>query len=321
MFFKKKKKKTQPQKVSGFMGIEHGKLWGSYISASDFKQKYKALIKNLDESSVTLIDLILERIRFFYHIGEYSDKCYFYTEEWLSEEEKRGQADVAEFNCTKKYQDKLPVPFFEQSVLYFHSGLKLVNQSVLEYIENKDFIDGGACIGDSSMILSEYNPHKVYAFEPIVENVEFIKKTMEMNKISTIVPVVLGLGSKNETIEITYSATDFGSSSSTFSQNGEKRNIDIVTVDKYVEENKLNFGLLKLDVEGLESDIIAGALESIKKHRPVLIISMYHNPKDFFEIKPRIENLDLNYKFIVRKLACGCTHGETMLIGYPNELE
>lgn len=321
MFFKKRKKVLQPQKVCNFMSVENGEKWGEYITSDDFKQKYEALVRNLDDASIKLIDLIIERMRFFYKIGEYSDRCYFYPEHWLSEEEKAGALAVEKSKFQDKYKNRLPVEFFEQSVLYFHSGLKLVPQSVLDYIKNKDFIDGGACIGDSSMILSEYSPHKVYAFEPIVENIKYINETIKLNKITNIEPIPLGLGAKNETIEITYSESDYGSSSSTFSQDGQKRNIDIVTVDKYVEDNNLTFGLIKLDVEGLESDIIAGSLNAIKKHRPVLLISIYHNPKDFFEIKPLIENLNLNYKFSVQKLACGCTHGETMLIGYPNELE
>lgn len=318
---RKKKKIKHPQKISKCMSPESRKLWGEYIDAPCFEQKYEALTKNLDKTSLTLIELIIERLRFFYQTGKYSDKCYFYPEEWLSEEEINGEADVCKFDCARRYQNRLPVQFFEQSVLYFHSGLKLLPKSVLEYIENKDFIDGGACIGDSAMIFSEYNPNKVYAFEPIAENVEYIKKTIQINKLSKVVPVVLGLGSKNETIKITYNAANLGGSSSSLLLNGEERNIDIVTVDKYVEENNLNFGLLKLDVEGLESDIIAGSLNAIKKYRPVLIISIYHNAKDFFEIKPALENLDLDYKFIVRKLAYGSTYGETMLIAYPNELK
>ena len=40
-----------------------------------------------------------------------------------------------------------------------------------------------------------------------------------------------------------------------------------------------------------------GALETIKEQKPVLIISIYHNYSDFFEIKPMIEDLNLGYKF------------------------
>ena len=42
---------------------------------------------------------------------------------------------------------------------------------------------------------------------------------------------------------------------------------------------------------------LKGAIETIKEQKPVLIISIYHNYSDFFEIKPMIENLNLGYKF------------------------
>jgi hypothetical protein len=77
--------------------------------------------------------------------------------------------------------------------------------------------------------------------------------------------------------------------------------------------------VIKLDVEGLESEIIRGAIESIKKYKPVLLISIYHTPEDFFHIKPFIENLNLGYNFLVRKLAPQRSFGETMLIGFVDK--
>jgi ribosomal protein L19 len=94
----------------------------------------------------------------------------------------------------------------------------------------------------------------------------------------------------------------------------------MTTVDNVVNEHNLNFGLLKLDVEGAEISVLEGSVESIKKFRPVLLISIYHGPEDFFEIKPMLEKMGVNYKFTIRKLAPGSTHGETMLLAYPCEL-
>ena len=58
-----------------------------------------------------------------------------------------------------------------------------------------------------------------------------------------------------------------------------------------------------------------GARKTIEKYRPVLLISMYHNPSDFFEIKPMIDSWNLGYKFSVYKpLGNNTVVAETLLI-------
>ena len=57
-----------------------------------------------------------------------------------------------------------------------------------------------------------------------------------------------------------------------------------------------------------------GALETIRTQKPTLILSIYHNASDFFDIKPLIENLDLGYKFKVHKPFDYTIVAETVLI-------
>jgi hypothetical protein len=51
----------------------------------------------------------------------------------------------------------------------------------------------------------------------------------------------------------------------------------------------------------------------IKKYKPILLISIYHNWRDFYKIKPLIESWNLGYKFKIKHLS---THifFETVLI-------
>ena len=71
-----------------------------------------------------------------------------------------------------------------------------------------------------------------------------------------------------------------------------------------------------MDIEGSELEAIKGARNTICKFRPILLISVYHLPKDFFEIKPLIESLGLGYKFMFRKLVFHDPLTEVSLIGY-----
>ena len=51
-----------------------------------------------------------------------------------------------------------------------------------------------------------------------------------------------------------------------------------------------------MDVEGSELKSLYGCLNTIKKYKPKLQISVYHRPEDLWEISNFIENLNLGYK-------------------------
>ena len=88
----------------------------------------------------------------------------------------------------------------------------------------------------------------------------------------------------------------------------------MTTLDSFVEENGLNVGLIKVDVEGAEQLLLQGALETIRRMKPALLFSIYHNADDFFCIKPILEELGLGYHFRIRHPAIGTVLTETMLI-------
>ena len=77
----------------------------------------------------------------------------------------------------------------------------------------------------------------------------------------------------------------------------KKLTVDCVTIDEYVEKNSIKVGLIKTDVEGAEQNLFKGAMNTIIEQRPTLLISIYHSAADFFDIKPMLEKLDLNYQF------------------------
>ena len=73
-------------------------------------------------------------------------------------------------------------------------------------------------------------------------------------------------------------------------------------------------GLIKVDVEGGEQLLIKGAKNTICSQKPILIISIYHSPEDFFYIKPEIESWNLGYGFTIHKQLNTSIIRETVLI-------
>jgi len=205
----------------------------------------------------------------------------------------------------------LPIHHFELSVFYYELGINYIKKP--NKLINTDFIDAGAFIGDSPIILNKLNPQNIYGFEPVKQSFDLMLKTINLNNINNIIPVKSGLGSEIGEMDIAIDGAN-GISSSIGSNTCQKEKIFVDTIDNFAQNNNLNIGLIKIDTEGMEQDILKGAKNTIKKDKPVLIVSIYHSAKDFFEIKPLIESWNLGYKFRIVKLIPKSYIVDTMLI-------
>jgi FkbM family methyltransferase len=207
----------------------------------------------------------------------------------------------------------LPINCYSTVVFYHKHGIHLIPGDVKKGLAGKDVIDAGAFIGESALILNELQPRKIYAFEPMEENLQLLKKTIELNALSNIVVVSKVLSSCEGTLKI-QSLCD----SSFISETGSKK-IDATTIDKFVEEHKLEVGLIKMDIEGAEYDAILGAERTIKEQSPVLIVALYHDGRSFFEIPKKLMDWNPFYKFRFLNLCRGDPIGERVLVAYHED--
>ena len=72
------------------------------------------------------------------------------------------------------------------------------------------------------------------------------------------------------------------------------------TIDSLVEELGLIPTIIKMDVEGAELSALHGAEKTIKKHRPKLMICIYHKDEDIVTIPAYIKSLNADYEMSVR---------------------
>ena len=178
-------------------------------------------------------------------------------------------------------------------------------------------IDGGAYDGDTSLAFAnKLNVEKVYAFEPSKNNYD--KMLKRIGNCDKIIPIKKGLLNKKTTIKFKEDFA-YGGMGNRIDDEGNCY-VETTTIDDFVKEYGLKkVDVIKLDVEGCEYEVIEGAKETIRKYKPILLISIYHREKDFFEIKPMIENLRKGYTFKIRRLLKGALVPvlfETMLIAY-----
>lgn len=193
----------------------------------------------------------------------------------------------------------------------------------LDWINGKAVFDVGGFIGDSLVLFKDLFPKsKLYAFEPVKRNYEKMVSLMpELVEQGRIIPVNKGLGDKNgkSRISLAQDTQDAAASIAIdYKSVGIYEDIEIMTLDSYVEEHNLEVGLIKADVEGFEPQVIEGALNTIKTQRPVLALATYHTAQEYYELKPYLESLNLGYKFQLRRSClCAAPFTDVVLIAYP----
>ncbi len=158
-------------------------------------------------------------------------------------------------------------------------------------------VDGGAYTGDTAeMMLCEYPElEKIYAFEPDGYN---YRKLLEYSKREPrVIPLRLGLHSKAGVLR-------FNSKKSRGSHfDAEGSEVPVVSLDGYLGDEGTD--LIKLDVEGCESEVLDGASETIRRFAPDMLISAYHRLDDLYEIILKVESIRPGYRFsLYRKDVC-----------------
>lgn len=146
-----------------------------------------------------------------------------------------------------------------------------------------DIVHAGAYFGDFLPALSaSCSPElKIWAFEPNPENYRCAKITLEINNISNVVLTNAGLGSKKETLSMKTADKDglsLGGAShildNELDEDSGIESIQIVSVDDMVGFKRA-VSIIQLDVEGHEQEALIGALKTIRRCLPIIILEVW----------------------------------------------
>ncbi len=161
-------------------------------------------------------------------------------------------------------------------------------------------IDCGACDGAESVMFAKLLPKaKVYSFEPNSSNFEKLSRTIENSGFQDrIIAVKRGLSNVSGTARFYGDSGGEVSAIALGTNPTAVEEIEITTLDEFVKTNAIpKVSLIKWDIEGMEIESILGAEGVIRKNKPVLVVSIYHNGKQFFETKSLLEGWGLGYRF------------------------
>lgn len=277
-----------------------------------FSEKNLCSLKNnVDEESSAALDLFFSKLKIFLELRKHNYYAIVLNDPFESDFNDRLQFKK---EC-KKYKT-YGLPTLMPESLYFHHGLRWAPDFVKKYIENKIFIDGGACCGDSTLTFLQYNPLKVIAFDISPRMVKKFHQVMKKNGVSNSKVQLLQKGLGESRIHISFDDTTIGSTS--LFKRG-KTQAEIIPLDS-CEEIKGTVGLIKFDLEGYGLHAFKGMLETIKRDRPVLALAVYHCGEELFGIKNLLDSMNLDYK--IEYKSCSFDHyGELTMFCYPRELE
>jgi hypothetical protein len=92
--------------------------------------------------------------------------------------------------------------------------------------------------------------------------------------------------------------------------------VPISTIDGEAKRLNLTVGLIKADVEGIEIEVLKGALETIQRDRPVITMSIYHNV-EFLDLPKLLLQLGYKLRFSFQQYSWHL-HWEMICLAIPN---
>lgn len=168
----------------------------------------------------------------------------------------------------------------------FEPEISYLIQTLID--EDDVILDIGANVGLHTVRFAQL-AHKghVYAFEPVKEMAKRLSQNCSLNRVENVTIVDCALGVRNETLPISVNVAGIGlegTSSLTGSfhvedhpENYETRNVPVRRLDDLIQELGIDrrISLIKMDTEGFETFVIEGALETLRKNDPVMIIEAH----------------------------------------------
>lgn len=135
-------------------------------------------------------------------------------------------------------------------------------------------LDVGANIGLTTVMIARHGTAPVYAFEPHAPTFACLEKTIAANGLSNVRAVNLALGREAGTLPFFVDADSSASHVVSPQAGGREGSITVplTTVDAFAASIDAPVSFIKIDAEGAEPDILAGAAETLARDRPSVFI-------------------------------------------------
>lgn len=146
--------------------------------------------------------------------------------------------------------------------------------------KSETVLDIGANIGCTAILFSSLSKD-VHAFEPSRSTYNILERNIIKSQTQNITTHNIGLGDESCESTITYAPSNrsggYISNKTQASEGHIVEQITIKTLDDTVSSNEIkNIDFVKLDVEGFEGSVIDGALDTLKRDKPIVVLELNH---------------------------------------------
>ena len=263
-----------------------------------------------DEASVAAVRLGIKRLGAF-PSPEFRNVSFYYPMGMTTEAERKDwQEHVKRFPEYAKLANGT-YPYYDPSQFYYRHGVIYLDKAVTDRLEGGIFYQCGAFCGASLIMMNQYKPAKMYAFEPTLGNTMFLQQNVARAGLKKLEMYSICISDQKGKVFIQDSDRE-----------GKpcKTEAPVATLDMFEEKKSVTgrVAWIQADVNGMSLRVVRGAEKMIKRDKPLITAAIYHNPEEFFGIVPLLHEWVPEYKFMVRRCQCNprITYSEITLIAY-----
>lgn len=136
-------------------------------------------------------------------------------------------------------------------------------------------LDIGANVGQSLLLAKSYADFPVICYEPSPFCAKILKKTVKKNSFRKVKIKNMALGSKTGVLRL-YGYSDSDPNASVvpgFRKNtNQSVMVQVTSLDKENKKEAFTPGLIKIDVEGGELEVLLGSRKTLEKYRPIVCV-------------------------------------------------
>ena len=264
-----------------------------------------------DEASVNAVRLGLRRIQSF-PTPEFRNVMFYYPLGMTVESERKDWEEHLKKREEYEALAKGKFPYFDPPQFFYKHGAIYLDKAVTDRLSGGVFYQCGAFCGASAIVMSQFDPAKIYAFEPSVGNQLFLRANVTRADLKNLEMYQLAIGDRSGQLTLTADRD----------QNGKpcQTKVPLVPLDLFEEKKSVKgrVAWIQADVGGAGLRVVKGAEKIIRRDKPLLTIGVYHHPEEFFETAPLLHEWVPEYKFLVRRCQCnpGITYSGITLIAY-----
>lgn len=160
-------------------------------------------------------------------------------------------------------------------------------------------LDCGASVGVFARKALRAGARKVIAIEPAPTAIECVRRNAAMEPHGDrVVAYAKGVWDKDDFLTMSASDTLSGGFVDSGALTAATIKLPLTTIDKLSAELSLDrVDFIKMDIEGAEGPALEGARETLRKYRPRLAISGYHNHEDGENLPAIVSRLQPGYRY------------------------